>query len=263
MENTSLIPVQLKEVSEKLNTSVMSVLNAQTINGFEKAYTIATAIDILKKTLTPEYMKPIMALQGNRLGFKTDKDKDGGYPESVVKNCLVEAVLIGLKPFGNEFNIIAGNMYATKEGCGSLLKGINGLVYDITPSLPRIDTAKGSSAILMKIRWSLNSEEVHEKEIDFAIKVNQFMGTDAVIGKATRKARKWLYDTLTGFELPEGDVSDTHAAMATSVSLEDLKELFEIKRENLSAEFIANAERILKNQETKSYSKLFNELKKA
>ena len=34
------------------------------------------------------------------------------------------------------------------------------------------------------------------------------MGADAVIGKATRKARKWIYDTITGSEIPEGDVMD-------------------------------------------------------
>ncbi|MFK5282891.1 hypothetical protein ACI3PL_25325, partial [Lacticaseibacillus paracasei] len=81
-----------------------------------------------------------MALQGNRLGFKTDKDKSGGYPESVVKNCLIEAVLLGIQPTGNQFNIIAGNMYPTKEGCGYLLNNFKGLSYNLVCSLPRINT---------------------------------------------------------------------------------------------------------------------------
>lgn len=38
----------------------------------------------------------------------------------------------------------------------------------------------------------------------------------------------------------------------------DLVELFELKRENMSAEDIADAERIINNKETNSYKKLFN-----
>jgi len=40
----------------------------------------------------------------------------------------------------------------------------------------------------------------------------------------------------------------------------DLVELFELKRENMSAEDIANAERIINNKETNSYKKLFTKL---
>ena len=113
-ENTS--------VALKLNEAVGSVLNQTSLQGFERAYATAKSIEVLKTLLTPEYMAPIMNLQGNRLGFKTDKDKSGGYPIDHVKNCLIEAVLTGLQPVGNQFNIIAGQMYATKEGLGYLLQ---------------------------------------------------------------------------------------------------------------------------------------------
>lgn len=209
MSNTALVlPQKFVQLSERLNNRVMSVINSETIAGFERAYTIAIAAKELEESLTAEYMQPIMALQGNRLGFKTDKDNTGGYPEPVVKKCLIEAVLMGLQPFGNQFNIIAGNTYATKEGMGACLKNFKGLTYEIIPQLPRIDTNKGSAAIVMKIRWTLNGA-AQERDIDFAIKVNNFMGSDAVIGKATRKARKWLHDTISGFEIPEGDITDT------------------------------------------------------
>lgn len=204
MNTTLALSDNFKELSAKLNSAVVSVINSQSIAGFEKAYTVAVAIDALNEALTPEYMRPIMALQGNRLGFKTDKV----YDEKTVKSCLIEAVLMGLQPYGNEFNIIAGNAYATKEGLGAVLKKMSGLTYEIIPSLPRIDAAKGSAAIVMKIKWTINGSELQERDIDFAIKVNNYMGADAVIGKATRKARKWLHDTLNGFEIPEGDIGD-------------------------------------------------------
>lgn len=196
---------QISLVASKLNQSVMSVIGQDKIIGFEKAYLVSNAIAELKELLTPEYMKPIMNLQGNKLGFKTDKDTSGGYKEDVVKNCLIEAVLFGLQPTGNQFNIIAGNMYATKEGVGYLLSKIPGLKYDIIPELPRINSQ--SAAVVMNIEWTINGNH-NAKKIDIPIKVNQYMGADAILGKATRKARKWLYDTITGTEIPEGDITD-------------------------------------------------------
>ena len=199
------MPKKIMEVAIRLNQSVCNVIGQESVQGFEKAYLVANAIAELKEMLTPEYMKPIMNLQGNKLGFKTDKDKEKGYAEDVVKNCLIEAVLIGLQPTGNQFNIIAGNMYATKEGCGYLLSKIHGLQYDIIPELPRIKD--GSAAVVMGIEWTLGGVTKFKK-IDIPIKVNNYMGTDAVLGKATRKARKWLYDTITGTEIPEGEAGE-------------------------------------------------------
>ena len=204
MQELTISP-KLNEVAEKLNSSVLQVIGNENIKGFQRAYVIADAIATLKETLTKEYMKPIMNLQGNKLGFKTDKDSSGGYSEDVVKNCLIEAVLFGLQPCGNQFNIIAGSMYATKEGCGYLLSKVQGLQYDIVPELPRMQ--EKSAAIVMNIKWTLNGVS-NAKKLDIPIKLNAYMGTDAVIGKATRKARKWLFDTITGCELPEGDTTD-------------------------------------------------------
>jgi len=60
----------------------------------------------------------------------------------------------------------------------------------------------------MKISYSLNGGQKKEKDIDIPVKMNAMMGTDAVIGKATRKARAWLYNTITGSEIADGDIAD-------------------------------------------------------
>jgi hypothetical protein len=193
---------------------------------------VSNAIHELKELLTTEYMTPIMNLQGNKLGFKTDKDSSGGYTEPIVKNCLIEAVLFGLQPTGNQFNIIAGNMYATKEGMGYLLSKISGLKYDIIPELPRINAQ--SAAVIMNIEWTMSSV-TKSKKIDIPIKVNAYMGTDAILGKATRKARKWLYDTITGTEIPEGDITDT--VIITQVTGDEKKKILkEPKTEQITLE---------------------------
>jgi hypothetical protein len=254
------------EVAKQLNSSVFKVIGADNLMGFEKAYLIANAAGELKTLLNDEYMRPIMELQGNKLGFKTDKDQNGGYPKEVVKNCLIEAVLTGVQPFGNQFNIIAGNCYITKEGFGYLLQNFKGLQYELIPMLPRINQDKTSAAIVMKIKWTLNGE-TKEREIEFPIKMNSFMGTDAVIGKATRKARAWLFNTISGTEITDGDVTDTEATVVgtkingeTYVVIEDLQLLFDNKKSALTEDELKNAQRIIDSKEEKSYNKLYKVL---
>lgn len=213
------------DLAKKLNNSVFSVIASDQLIGFEKAYLIANAAGELKKLLSSEYMKPIMELQNNRLGFKTDKPT--GYDEPTVKNCLIEAVLTGVQPFGNQFNIIAGNCYITKEGFGYLLAKFPGLTYEIIPSLPRINADKSSAAIVMKIEWTLGGVS-KTRELDIPTKMNQYMGTDAVIGKATRKARAWLFSTISGTEIGDGDASDSQDV----ITVEDIKSNLKTKQEN-------------------------------
>ncbi len=191
-----------------LDGAVQLGKEAQALNGFEKAYKLAEAAKILEQSLTPAYMAPIMALQNKRLGFRTDKD--GGYPEHVVKQCLIEAVLIGVQPVNNQFNIIGGNTYITKEGFDYLLNDKENMVWEIIPGLPRLSKDNPTSgAVKMTIRWKVGNKAQQEREIDFAVRINKHMGIDAVIGKATRKARAWLHATVAGYEIADGDADNT------------------------------------------------------
>lgn len=252
------------DIAKELNNSVTSVLSAEKMLGFEKAYLISTAVEKLQLLLSDEYMKPIMSLQGNRLGFKTDKDTSGGYPLPMVKQCLIEAVLMGVQPFGNQFNIISGNCYLTKEGFGYLLANYKGLSYKIVPELPRISPNATSAAIKMNISWSIEGQSFKET-LDIPVKVNAHMGTDAVIGKANRKARAWLYNTITGSEIADGDVVDTDSKVIGSkingdqveqIDESDLQLLLDMKKDVLTEEEVINAQRIIDNKEANSYSKL-------
>lgn len=189
-------------VSQELNNQILAVLSNK-IEGFEKAYVVASAISVLQEKLTPEFMKPIMALQGSNLGFKVDKM----YSMEEVKACLIDAVLLGLQPTNNEFNIIAKNMYPTRQGFGSLLKKINGLKYSISYSNPIFNQDKSSANCTATIKWELNGES-HVQEQEFAIKSNQYATADAILGKAERKARRWLFNTVEGTDIPDGDVTD-------------------------------------------------------
>jgi hypothetical protein len=102
----------------------------------------------------------------------------------------------------------------TKEGFGYLLSKLQGLTYEIVPFIPKVEG--NQAVIVMKITWSMNGGKTEVREIEFAIKVNNFMGADAIIGKATRKARAWLYNTITGVEIAEGDITDADIPKATN-----------------------------------------------
>lgn len=216
-------------VSQELNNQVLAVLSNK-VEGFQKAFVMASAIQVLKERLTTEFMKPIMALQGSNLGFKTDKDKAQGYSEPEVKACLIDAVLLGLQPTGNEFNIISGNMYPTRQGFGSLLKKINGLKYSISYSNPIFTQDKTSATCVTTVKWELNGEK-SEQNVEFAIKSNSYATADAILGKAERKARRWLFNTVEGTDIPDGDVTDIpHEVVKTSINPDQISKEKERER---------------------------------
>lgn len=196
----------MSNLAKKLNESVSKVVEANTLQKFERALVMADVINELRDALTDNNMKSLMGLQGSKLGFVTDKDREGGYKMPVVRDCLIEATLRGLEPCGNQFNIIAGNMYVTKEGFKYLLDKVPGLTWKISNELPRMNET--SAAVVMKVKWKMNGGEWQEEKLDVAVKVNKFMGTDAVIGKAERKSRAWLYNNFTVDEIVDGDAED-------------------------------------------------------
>ena len=141
--STELSTTQKQEVAFKQMSEKVKLVLASNVNSIENSLVVANAIGFLRENLTPEIMNPIMALQGSKLGFKTDRDlvknsntgkyeKGPGYPLEVVKDCFIEMSLIGLLPTGNMWNVIAGNPYITKEGGTYLLKNlVPGLKYAI------------------------------------------------------------------------------------------------------------------------------------
>lgn len=198
----ALLSQQQESLAQNLDAIVesgLAVLNIQ--EGFKRIFATAQCIAQLRTALTDTAMEPIMSLQGSRLGFLTDKDRDGGYPVDTVKDAVISASLIGLLPCGNQFNIIAGNMYVTKEGFTYLLRK-SGTPYRIDQAVP---IAKNDGAIVRTtINWEDNVGK-HEKTLEIPVKVNARMGIDAILGKAERKAKCWLYNHLTGSTLTDGE----------------------------------------------------------
>jgi hypothetical protein len=197
-----------------LDNAVKSGAISAVGDGFARTFATANAIHTLRALLTPDVMKNIMELQNSPLGFMTDR-KDAPYSAAVVTDCIIEATLNGVSPFGNEFNIIASRCYITKNGMKHKLRDVDGLSYTITPGLPRM--AGDGAIVAMAIEWEYNGTK-NKKEINFAIRVNKGMGADAIIGKATRKASAWLFEAVTGTTINEGEADDAIPTTATTVA---------------------------------------------
>jgi len=218
------------EIALQLNNIVDSVLTQVQLQGFERAFITSSAIKQLKELLNDQYMSPIMALQGSKLGFKTDKDKNGGYPQEVVKNCLIEAVLLGAQPYGNMFNIIAGNTYLTKEGIGHILNNWKGLKYTVVCGVPKLQPDNKSAVIEARINWTINNQK-NQEIIPISVRNDAYATVDSLTGKATRKARAWLLGAISGIEVVEGDVEDiTYTEVKSTLNPQQLSKEKERER---------------------------------
>ena len=211
------IEQQIK-IAKEIDEAVLNLRVSNEYNGFQKAFLQASVIELIESRLTPEYMKPIMKnLQGKKVGFLTDRDKEAnpGYTEEVVKNCVIEAVLMGLQVYGNQFNIIAGRMYPTKEGFSGMLRDLK-VWYRLTHSSPLFNKETNTTSVTTKIEWKDKLGNAKTATVTNPIKVNSGMGSDAILGKAERKALKWLYTEITGNDVADGDANDVIAEVVES-----------------------------------------------
>jgi hypothetical protein len=181
---------------------------------------------------------------------------------SVAKKCLMEAVLWGVQPWGNQFNIIASNMYITGEGFTYLLKKVSGLWYEIIAGIPKIGDK--TAEVEMTITWSINGGKKEERKLTFVVKVNSYMGADAVIGKAKRKSKCWLFNTLNNVEIVDADADEIKQEIIQiqeeKYDWDDLALLFDMKKVGLKAAEVKRAEEIIANKEKTAYKKLQEKL---
>ncbi len=199
------------------------------VSHFARAFKTASALRALSKAMTSEMMNDIMELQGSALGFRTDKDRDGGYPVEVVKECAIDCLLRGGHLAGNEMNIIAGRAYYTKEFFTRRLASFPGLTdLRLSPGVPAMAT--GGALVPYTATWNLNGrpdriECLARKSADgsidderICVKVNSGMGADAILGKAERKIRARIYSRITGTNFGDSDIVDVQSAPAPKKS---------------------------------------------
>ena len=224
-------------IGSVIDTQVSNVLQSN-LQSFNSAFVISKAIQKIDNALTAENMKPVMELQGKKLGFRTDKI----YQLQVVKECVIEAVLQGLNVVGNHFNIIAGNMYITKEGYGFLLSQIKDLRYNISYSI--LEEKNGYTDVQCKITWKFEGKDGKKQIEIFPVKSGKYGTPDNILGKAERKSRKWLYDHIAGKETSDGAIDIDHTTVQTEM---------EVGKNANQEELPENKERPEPKQQTKAH----------
>ena len=197
----------LEKIDKRAETFAMALKTASAFGQLRRAAILAMGIQELGKALDQKVMGLFMSLMNTQLGFKTDRGpgtkQAEPYPVDVVKQCVIAALLSGLYPVGNEFNILAGRMYITKEGYYRKVCEIDGLTdLVLAPGVPALHN--GQMVCRVGATWKLHGQP--GKLVDgegkpgraFPIIVTQYSSPDQNIGKATRKALKAIYDQVTG-----------------------------------------------------------------
>ena len=207
---------------ERIASECIALAKAENSGRFGKAFATAQGIVALRTAITHEHMAGIMPLQGVPLGFMTDKDREGGYPENVVKDVVIEAVLNDVPLVNNCFNIISGRFYVTKNGCWQKVLNFPNLTdLKLDFGVPEVKGDKGA-LVNCKATWMLDGKP-GELSALIPIRVNSGMGADSIIGKATRKLLARVHDRLTGTanSLPDGEVEDLEPRKVNAKVLEN------------------------------------------
>lgn len=212
------VMIAIDQTSRQANQALLAAGE----NEAAKALITARAMGRLTTLLTDEIMQDIMPLQNSILGFRTDKP-ESGYSMNAVRNCVMIAMMRGLRITGNEWNIIGGNLYVTKEGYERLLYELVGFAnLKLRLSVPKM---VGDGAVVSaEASWRFNGndqelrwQETPAGDYRIPVRVNKGMGVDAVLGKARSKALRQIYAQLTGSVYESvGDAVEPEAELGES-----------------------------------------------
>lgn len=188
-------------------------------DNFFSALEVAESIEELKRYLDQDSIRVrISGLMNTSLGFRTDKDpkisrfnkKTGKYESAtpyeyeVVKDAVIEALLRGLQLVGNQFNIISGRFYCTKEGFEYLIRKLD-YIAEFKPVIGIPAHKPGGVVIDCTATWVQNKQE-RSYEASIPIKSDEFSSSDQLIGKAQRKFYKRVFEVMTGNSMPDGEI---------------------------------------------------------
>ncbi len=214
---------------------VLSKLSPQQLaakSRIEQAILVVEGMEYLRGLLTDEILircfKPLM---GNPRGFLTDRDRKpekDQYEPGTVRECLIEAMLLGVSPLGNQFNIISGRTYITRNGITALLQQLEGLTdLRVDP----IDVPEGSklgSIVPMRATWCFTGKQ-DSMERRIPVRVNEGQGADAILGKADRKMKAAIYARLTGTVFTEEGEIDDEAKPAKPNPFDEINKLNKVQ----------------------------------
>lgn len=210
--------IALKQKQQQFELACQRAGQLQLVNNFGAAFAAVEVVSMLREALSDEVMdKVFMPLANTKIGFLTDhtgkprgnKPALAPYSRDIVRDCLIDAVSLGLQPIGNQFNIIAERMYPTKEGYTHLLKNlITDAVYSIGFPTKK-DTSAGNTeyVVIPAHAKYVITKTGEEKELKMSIYLRQdaFSSVDQLRGKAERRIKKQIFENVTGMDFGDAD----------------------------------------------------------
>lgn len=226
-QTNNTLPATVVAAREQFELACKEAQGLQIINNFGAAFQAVNVVSLLRQALTDEVMDAVfMPLMNTKIGFLTDRNGRPNsrgevkplYSKEIVRDAVIDAVAIGLLPTGNQFNIIAERMYPTKEGYTSLLRKL-GVKYFIEVSYDNSQT-QGFAEIPCKITYQYNGEK-NGFSIIATVKKDNYSSPDQLRGKAERRAKKALYEYITGCDFGDADEDSSRIVDAEA---EEIKE---------------------------------------
>lgn len=246
-------PQFLKELSK--NTTAMNQLIAEcsiltsNVTEYEKSLLYGHYLVEIKKQISGKVLEIVKDLMNTGLGFKTDRNPNDPqcrikeiYSDEIIKNCVTQAIMHGLRIHGNEFNILGGNFYATKEGLERIVNRNPDLEKKIAIKSRGFKKSPETDIWALSYEYEFKLKDRQEIKDDTTVYVRGKQGNyeitlDAVLGKARRKVLKTIYNQMTqGFFLLE-DADD----------VDDIPEIKEINKEGAKESKISQLKEKIQN----------------
>jgi len=111
------------------------------VDDFMRPLVVAQALHELRGAIGPDVLAVVRSMENTPLGFRTDRPPGGKqmpYPDEVLRDCVIQGMLDGLGFSHNQWNIIGGQYYVTKNGWRKKLSdaGCTGIVVQVEAPLP-------------------------------------------------------------------------------------------------------------------------------
>jgi hypothetical protein len=215
----------LKAIDTALAACASDKLRDMTL--MERTVTLAGSMATMRENFSGTVLESVKGLADTPLGFLTDRaHADKPYPDNVVRDCVIEAMLRGAQPIGNEFNIIAGRCYLTKAFFERQLRVFPGLTeLRVIEGVPQTAQQAGGALVPIRASWKLHGKPDELNCVDdpqagdsrIAVRVNAGMGVDAILGKAKRKLLARIFARVTG-----SDWVDTESEVGEEMAVETI-----------------------------------------
>ena len=173
------------------------------------AFTATIVVSQLRAFLTDEIIdKVFRPLMNTRIGFMTDRrpttknPHPTPYSNAIIRDAIIDGLTIGLFPTGNQINIIAERMYPTKEGFTALLRKM-GVKYIVSIGADT-NRIQGYAEIPCKVDYMYNGEK-NSFTLTATVRKDEYSSPDQLRGKAERRAKKALYEYITGCDFGDAD----------------------------------------------------------